>query len=55
MRRWTLAVLVLASAGGLGGCVFAAGSQGEGERIDKLERRVVAAEKALNIQQEPQK
>lgn len=55
MKRWTLAAFVLASAVSLGGCVFAAGSQGEGDRIDKLERRVVAAEKALNIQQEPQK
>ena len=55
MRRWTMAALVLASAGGLGGCVFAVGADGEGDRINRLEKRIEAAEKALNIQAEPQK
>jgi hypothetical protein len=56
MKRWTWTALVLASTVSLGGCVFAPGrDNGEGERIDKLERRVSAAEKALNIQPEPQK
>jgi hypothetical protein len=55
MKRGTLAALVLASTLGLGGCVFAAGTNSDGDRIERLERRVAAAEKALNIQQEPQK
>ena len=55
MKRGTLAALVLASTLGLSGCVFASGSIGEGDRIERLEKRMAAAEKALNIQPEQKK
>ncbi len=55
MKRWATLLILVASTSGLGGCVFAVGTGGEGDRIDRLEHRVAAAEKALNIQPEPQK
>lgn len=53
MRRLAMAALLLASAGGLGGCVFAVGSgNDEGRRIKDLETRISRAEKALGIPEE---
>ena len=54
MRRLALAALLFASAGGLGGCLFAVGSTegSDGRRLKKLEHRISKAEKALNIPEE---
>jgi len=50
MRRLAMVALLVASAGGLGGCVFAVGGSNEdGRRIKDLEERVSRAEKALGI------
>jgi hypothetical protein len=53
MRRLAVAALLLASVGGLGGCVFAnVSGNDDGKRIKELEMRIARAEKALGIPEE---